>query len=103
MVSYIIKVRAKNAKGYGPTAAITLKTKAPAPAQPKALRRCSDLQQVYLHGVGRSGAQDSTSGDPVTSFYISTTVSKMNDGPRNEATGEYDLDRDNDGLASEKH
>jgi len=57
---------------------------------------------VYPHGVGRSGAQDSSSGDPVTNFFRSTKVYKMNDGPRNKKTGEYDLDRDNDGVACEK-
>jgi hypothetical protein len=36
------------------------------------------------------------------SFYRSAKVYKMNNGPRNERTGAYDLDRDNDGIACEK-
>jgi hypothetical protein len=40
--------------------------------------------------------------DPVTSFYRSAKVYQTNNGPRNERTGEYDLDRDNGGIACEK-
>ena len=57
---------------------------------------------MYPHGVGKPGATDDTSGDPVTNFYRSTKLYNMNNGPRNQATGEYDLDRDNDGIACEK-
>jgi len=98
---YTIKVQAKNAKGYGPAAAIKFKTKPPAPPKPKHYPNCAALQKVYPHGVGRSGAQDSAS-DPVTNFYVSTKLYNANNGPRNAETGEYDLDRDNDGVACEK-
>lgn len=98
--SYPVSVEAKNAVGYGPAASITAKTK---PAAPKHYRSCAALQKVYPHGVGRSGADDSTSGEPVENFYVSTKLYKMNNGPRNHKTGEYDLDRDNDGIACEKH
>jgi len=100
--SYTIKVRAKNAKGYGPAAAVKLKTKPPAPPKPKHYRNCASLQRVYPHGVGLPTAVDSTSGDPVTDFFRSAKVYKMNNGPRNKKTGEYDLDRDNDQIACEK-
>ena len=98
--SYAISVEAKNAIGYGPAAKITAKTKPPAA---KRYRSCASLRKVYPHGVGRSGADDSTSGKPVENFYVSTKVYKMNNGPRNRSTGEHDLDRDNDGIACEKH
>ena len=101
--TYTIKVQAKNAKGYGSAASIKLKTKPPAPPKPKHYRNCAALQKVYPHGVGMPGADDSTSGDPVTTFYPSAKVYKMNNGPRNKKTGEYDLDRDNDRIACEKH
>ena len=60
------------------------------------------LQQEDSHGVGKNGAKDKTSGAKVTSFKVSNLVYGLNDGPRNKATGEYDLDRDNDGIACEK-
>ena len=53
--------------------------------------------------MAKKGAKDKTSSKPVTSFKVSTKVYNMNNGPRNVKTGEYDLDRDNDGIACEKH
>jgi hypothetical protein len=97
--SYAVSVEAKNAIGYSPAAMITAKTK---PAAAKHYRSCASLQKVYPHGVGRSGADDSTSSQPVEDFYVSTKLYNMNNGPRNKATGEYDLDRDNDGIACER-
>ena len=63
---------------------------------------CAALNRVYHHGVGLSGARDHTSGTPVTGFRRSSPLYKANNGPRNRATGEYDLDRDNDGVACER-
>lgn len=60
------------------------------------------LNKVYSHGVGKSGATDRTTSRPVTNFTRSTTVYNHNNGPRNQATGDYDLDRDNDGVACER-
>ena len=66
---------------------------------------CAKLNADYPHGVGKTGAKDkhSKSSKAVTNFKVSTKVYEMNNGKRNKATGEYDLDRDNDGIACEKH
>lgn len=72
-----------------------------APA-PKTYKNCTELNKVYPHGVGKSGARDKTSGTPVTSFRVNNTVYSYNDGGANRHFGEYDLDRDNDGIACEK-
>jgi len=68
----------------------------------KHYKNCKALNKVYKHGVGKKGARDKTSGTRVKNFKVSTKVYKMNNGPRNASTGEYDLDRDNDGIACEK-
>ena len=80
--------------GYGPRT-----TAAPAA---KAYPNCSKLNQDYPHGVGKPGAKDKTSTKPVTNFYRSAKVYKMNDG-RVKSKKQYDLDRDNDGIACERH
>ncbi len=74
-----------------------------AQAAPKAksYKNCTALNKVYPHGVGRSGARDHTSSSKrVTNFKVSTKVYNLNNGPRQGA--QYDLDRDNDGIACEK-
>ena len=71
-------------------------------ATPKHFTSCAQLQRSYPHGVGKSGAKDKTSGKAVKNFKVDTALYKANDGPRNGSTGEYDLDRDNDGVACEK-
>lgn len=81
---------------------ISVITTADAAPKAKHYKNCAALNKVYPHGVGKSGATDHTSGTKVKNFTVSTTVYKMNDGPRNQASGEYDLDRDNDGIACEK-
>jgi hypothetical protein len=53
---------------------------------------CTALHTVYVHGVGRSGAKDKTSGTPVTTFYRNTGLYNLN----------TKLDRDKDGIACEK-
>jgi hypothetical protein len=63
---------------------------------------CAAMQRVHPHGVGKVGAHDKTSSTPVRNFYKNTALYLANNGPRSHATGEYDLDRDNDGIACEK-
>jgi Excalibur calcium-binding domain len=54
--------------------------------------------------VGRTNARDKTkSGNPVTNFKRSNTLYAYNDGKAPRHRGEHDLDRDNDGIACEKH
>lgn len=77
-------------------------TSADAAIAAKHYKNCAALQKDYPHGVGRSGASDKTSGTKVRNFKVSTKVYNLNNGPRNTSTGEYDLDRDNDGIACEK-
>lgn len=81
----------------------TLAAPADAAVKAKHYKSCSALNKDYPHGVAKKGAKDKTSSKPVTSFKVSTKVYNMNNGPRNVKTGEYDLDRDNDGIACEKH
>jgi hypothetical protein len=61
---------------------------------------CAAMQRVHPHGVGKVGAHDKTSSTPVRNFYKNTALYLGNNGPR--AGAEYDLDRDNDGIACEK-
>jgi hypothetical protein len=87
------------------TAALLLTASAvPANAapSPRSYKNCTDLNKVYPHGVGKSGARDKTSGKPVTTFRVNSTVYSYNDGGVGRHIGEYDLDRDNDGIACEK-
>jgi hypothetical protein len=67
---------------------------------PMTFSSCAKLNEFYPHGVGKHGARDKTSGTPVTSFYRDNGLYAANDGPR--AGSQYDLDRDNDGIACEK-
>ena len=59
-------------------------------------RNCKAVNRRYPHGVGRRGARDKTSGEPVTNFRRSTLLyrraMRYNSG----------LDRDKDGIACEK-
>ena len=71
-----------------------------APA-PKSYKNCTELNKVYPHGVGKKGARDKTSGKPVITFRVDNTLYSYNDGGARH-WGEYDLDRDNDGIACEK-
>ncbi len=72
-------------------------------AQPKSYKKCMLLNKDYPHGVGRTNAKDKTSGKPVTNFKVSNTLYAYNDGGSPRKPGERDLDRDNDGIACEKH
>jgi len=51
------------------------------------------MHTVYEHGVGRPGARDHTSGEPVTDFLVSASLYEANSGS----------DRDHDGIACEAH
>lgn len=52
---------------------------------------CTDMNEVYPHGVGRPGARDHSSGTPVTNFKVSQHIYNLNSGS----------DRDGDGIACE--
>lgn len=82
--------------------AVMVAVSEPASAAARHFRSCDSMHRVYPHGVGRWGAVDKTSGTRVRNFYHNTTLYRANNGPRNYTTGEYDLDRDNDGIACEK-
>lgn len=57
-----------------------------------AFANCTAMHSLYAHGVGRAGAKDHvTSGQPVTTFFVSTALYNVN----------TKLDRDNDGIACE--
>jgi hypothetical protein len=62
---------------------------------PPPWKNCTQVNKKYPHGVGKRGARDKTSGEPVTTFKRSTalyrTAMKHNKG----------LDRDKDGIACE--
>jgi hypothetical protein len=77
---------------------------APAVAEPTTTPRlydnCTNYNKTYPHGVGRPGAHDKTkskSSEPVTTFKRSLALYKRAMKYNN------DLDRDNDGIACEKH
>ncbi len=55
-------------------------------------RNCTALRADYPHGVGKAGAVDSTSGTPVTNFYVDDDLYNAN----------TKSDRDKDGIACEK-
>jgi Excalibur calcium-binding domain len=65
-------------------------------AIPPPYKNCTQLNKKYPHGIGKVGASDKTSGDPVTNFKRSNklyaTAMSHNKG----------LDRDKDGIACEK-
>ncbi|WP_419216329.1 excalibur calcium-binding domain-containing protein [Gordonia sp. CPCC 205333] len=67
---------------------------APAPAfAAKSYSNCAALNGDYPHGVGKAGATDSTSGTPVTDFTVDNDLYSANTA----------RDRDDDGIACEKH
>jgi hypothetical protein len=57
----------------------------------KEFRNCTELNKVYKHGVGKSGAKDKATS-PVKNFTVNTAVYNQN----------KKSDRDNDGVACEK-
>ena len=88
-------VRAVLAAGDTTAAAVspsrTVVRVAPRPA-PRAYPRCTALNQVYPHGVGLAGADDRTSGTPVTTFTRDAATYRLNTA----------RDGDKDGIACEK-
>ena len=81
---------------------LTVSVPANAAPAPRSYKNCTELNRVYPHGVGKKGARDRTSGRPVTNFTVNNTVYAYNDGAPKRYFREYDLDRDNDGIACEK-
>lgn len=73
---------------FAPVVMSTSANAAPA----KAYKNCTQLNKAYKHGVGKPGARDKTSGQPVTNFKRSAALYKQNKG----------RDRDKDGIACEK-
>ena len=90
--------------------AVTLTISGPAGAdhqgQDRTYPTCKSLNRDFKHGVGRRGAVAQSSSERVTNFTRNTRVYLLNDGPRTPGAepgkGQYDLDRDNDGIACEK-
>lgn len=68
---------------------------AQAASKPRVFANCTQLHQVYPHGVGKVGAHDKGKGKnfrPVTTFKRDNALYQAN----------RKLDRDNDGIACEK-
>ena len=63
---------------------------------PALYKNCTALNKKYPHGVGKAGARDNTSGDPVTSFKRSTKIYNL------AMSYNKGLDRDKDGVACEQ-
>ena len=63
---------------------------------PTLYKNCTNLNKKYPHGVGKVGARDHTSGDPVTTFKRSTRLYRV------AMSYNRGLDRDKDGIACEK-
>jgi hypothetical protein len=68
-----------------------------AAAAPPLFKNCTNLNKRYPHGVGKVGARDRTSGDPVTNFKRSNRLYRL------AMSYNRGLDRDKDGIACEKH
>jgi hypothetical protein len=67
------------------------------PTTPPLYKNCANLNKKYAHGLGRLGARDKTSGDPVRGFARSTRLYNV---AMSHNRGLY---RDGDGIACEKH
>jgi hypothetical protein len=76
---------------------LSASTSAAREAIPYRWKNCTIVNKRFLHGVGRVGAHDRTSGVPVTNFRRSNRLYR-------EAMRYHPgLDRDKDGIACEKH
>jgi hypothetical protein len=84
----MVSALAALALGAGITA-----TPADGARQPRKYKNCTALNKDYPRGVGRKGARDRTSDEPVTNFAVKPKVYKRNASA---------LDRDKDGIACEK-
>jgi hypothetical protein len=73
-----------------------------APPRPKAYANCAALNKVYPHGVARAKTvvDKTTSRYKVRNFFVDPKTYALNDG--RVPPLQYDLDRDNDGIACEK-
>jgi hypothetical protein len=65
-------------------------------ATPSLYKNCTNLNKRYPHGLGKLGARDKTSGEPVTNFRHSTRLYRI------AMSYNKGLDRDKDGIACEK-
>ena len=76
-----------------------------APAAPRGIpyvwQNCTQVHSKYRHGVGKANAHDHTTGTPLTTFYRSTRL--YNVAMSYNSQRGYNLDRDKDGIACEKH
>jgi hypothetical protein len=63
---------------------------------PRLYKNCTNLNAKYPHGLGKVGARDKTSGDPVTTFKRSNRLYRI------AMSYNKGLDRDKDGIACEK-
>jgi hypothetical protein len=63
---------------------------------PAKWKNCKAVNARYAHGVGKVGAHDKTSGDPVTNFKRSNALYKT------AMSFNKGLDRDKDGIACEQ-
>jgi hypothetical protein len=63
---------------------------------PALYKNCTNLNKKYAHGVGKVGARDKTTGDPVTTFKRSNRLYSI------AMSYNKGLDRDKDGIACEK-
>jgi hypothetical protein len=63
---------------------------------PKQWANCAAVNKRYPHGIGKVGAHDKTSGDPVTDFKRSNKLYAL------AMRYHPGLDRDHDGIACEK-
>lgn len=63
-----------------------------ADAGAREFKNCAQMNKTYKHGVGKPGARDRTSGEPVTNFKRSKKIYNAN----------RKRDRDKDGIACEK-
>ena len=96
-----MNVHANHARAMLASAAIVLVLGAPfagaANARiPARWKNCTVVNKRYPHGIGRVGARDKTSGDPVTTFRRSNLLY------RTAMSYNRGLDRDKDGIACEK-
>jgi hypothetical protein len=65
-------------------------------AIPALYKNCTNLNKKYPHGVGKVGARDHTSGEPVTTFKRSNRIYRI------AMSYNRGLDRDKDAIACEK-
>jgi hypothetical protein len=69
---------------------------AEAATRPPWTKNCTALNKRYAHGVGKVGARDKTSGDPVRTFKRSNKLYEL------AMDWNKGLDRDKDKIACEK-